>query len=529
MRGARFALVALLAGCAPPEGLRSLPQPTRGVLILSISGLRADAVSPRSAPFLSQLADRGLTYQWAVVPGASTLATQSSLATGLHPGELGIDHILLRPSPEIEMLAERFARFGFATGGFTEGGFVSRAWGFERGFDEFSDPTSSAPDATSRSLERSLAFLDRLPDEQRFLLFVHTAALAPPWVEDAAFAELRQGRADLAADGAAPHREAYETALARLDGEIRAYFAKLEQRGLLTETTVAVLGDHGEEFLEHGRLGHDQLYPEVTRVPLIVLHPDAPAQRVDRLVRTTDLMPTLSLLAGLPPSLGLVGGFLPTPLRALVDPPATIAWAETFGAVLQRSVWLEVPGEVPGTPELYQLVETRVEGERDGTWVNRRVAFDVEIPAEAEGLTLRLVSFAEERALEVSVDGEPGDEILVPRSWRTVLVPMSTGAHRVELATSACSVPAELQMGEDPRCLSFKVEQPPLRRLELFNLTNDPAALDDLSARRPELRARLERLLTTIPARPVARPERLQRSLSIKAHLNSLGYLDWGP
>ncbi len=529
-------LAALLATCSLPSPRPDLPAPARGVLVLSLSGLSSAALSSESAPFLSALAGQSLNYLWAVAPAASTLATQASLVTGLQPAETGIDHILLRPDPRIETLAERFARFGFATGGFTEGGFVSRAWGFERGFDRFSDPSSSDPAATARTLERSLTFLDGLDADQRFLIFVHSAALAPPWIGDGSFAAVRRGAADLDSAGARRQQAAYEAALSRLDAELRDYFAELDRRGLLAETTIVVVGDHGEEFLEHGRLGHDQLYPEVTRVPLLLRHPGVAARRVDRLVRTTDLLPTLSLMAGLPVAEimgeGSLEGSLPTPLRALLGPANTVAWAEAFGAVLQRSVRLDSTTS-DGRRSLYQLVETRLEAERDGAWVNRRVAFDAEVPAAGSGdasagLTLRLVSFAEERLVKVQVDGVARQDIVVPRRWRTVRLEMPPGRHRLELASASCAVPSERGMGSDPRCLSFKVQEPPLLRVELFELRSDPHAERDISASHPEVRERMWALLQAMPAEPVARPERLRRTPEIKAYLSSLGYLDWG-
>ena len=64
---------------------------------------------------------------------------------------------------------------------------------------------------------------------------------------------------------------------------------------------VAVVGDHGEEFLEHGNSWHGQsVYGELTRVPLILWAPGRlPAGRqVDETVRTIDLMPTLLELSG---------------------------------------------------------------------------------------------------------------------------------------------------------------------------------------------------------------------------------------
>ncbi len=45
---------------------------------------------------------------------------------------------------------------------------------------------------------------------------------------------------------------------------------RFDERGLMGNTLVVFLSDHGEEFLEHGRVGHNlTLYEEVLRVPLM--------------------------------------------------------------------------------------------------------------------------------------------------------------------------------------------------------------------------------------------------------------------
>ena len=61
--------------------------------------------------------------------------------------------------------------------------------------------------------------------------------------------------------------------------------------------------DHGEEFFEHGRKGHNKsLFEEVLRVPLIVHWPGrVAAGRVETTqVQIIDLLPTLAAAAGAP-------------------------------------------------------------------------------------------------------------------------------------------------------------------------------------------------------------------------------------
>ena len=55
-----------------------------------------------------------------------------------------------------------------------------------------------------------------------------------------------------------------------------------------------VTSDHGEEFMEHGDLGHAKtLYDEVVRVPLLVRYPDGLAGVEPRTVGLVDVFPTV--------------------------------------------------------------------------------------------------------------------------------------------------------------------------------------------------------------------------------------------
>ena len=50
---------------------------------------------------------------------------------------------------------------------------------------------------------------------------------------------------------------------------------QLKQKGLYDNSMIIFVGDHGEEFMEHGRLLHGYtLYDEVTNVPLVIKLPN---------------------------------------------------------------------------------------------------------------------------------------------------------------------------------------------------------------------------------------------------------------
>jgi len=97
-------------------------------------------------------------------------------------------------------------------------------------------------------------------------------------------------------------KDFYDAEVISVDAQLRALFDALRTRGVLERCIVVVVADHGEEFREHGLMGHHQtLFEEVIRVPLIMLLPghDQPVELRQR-VSLTDVAPTLLDLLDIP-------------------------------------------------------------------------------------------------------------------------------------------------------------------------------------------------------------------------------------
>ena len=91
------------------------------------------------------------------------------------------------------------------------------------------------------------------------------------------------------------------------------FIADLKKRDLYDSSVVVVVSDHGDEFWEHGDVGHAQgVYQELVHVPLIIrapgLFPSGKVVEAD--VEAMDLFPTLLEMAGLPIPPGTQGSSL---------------------------------------------------------------------------------------------------------------------------------------------------------------------------------------------------------------------------
>ncbi len=94
---------------------------------------------------------------------------------------------------------------------------------------------------------------------------------------------------------------AYDQALAHVDAFVATTLAALAGQGLLDDTLVVLVGDHGEGFGEHGRWYHNNVpYEEAVHTPLVLLGSEdliGPPRRDEGLRSHLDLLPTVLDLA----------------------------------------------------------------------------------------------------------------------------------------------------------------------------------------------------------------------------------------
>lgn len=296
-----------------------------------IDTLRQDRVSAygysrETTPFLDRLAREGARAD-GVSPTPWTKAATATLLTGLHP----LRHQAFSESDVIpaqaRTLAERLSAAGYRTLGLSTNGWVSRAWGFDRGFDEFVSLWRLGYGKFASSRDLNLEVEKRLGAlEPPYFLYLHYLdphmPYAPPYgwdgepLPEALARHVPFTPEDYGVRGVLPP-EPEKVAIAKelYDGEVRAnddalaaVLGELEARGLLEETLVVVTSDHGEEFGEHGRVGHGQaLYQESVAVPLVFRAPGVvrPGSVLGR-VGLEDVVPTVLDLLGL--GLGPVEG-----------------------------------------------------------------------------------------------------------------------------------------------------------------------------------------------------------------------------
>jgi len=96
----------------------------------------------------------------------------------------------------------------------------------------------------------------------------------------------------------------YDGEISYVDAQLGRLFEKLDDMGLASSTAIIFTSDHGEEFKDHGSMGHrNTLYEEVVRIPLIISLPGhlEEGQVIEDPVSLVDVVPTVLSLAGAMP------------------------------------------------------------------------------------------------------------------------------------------------------------------------------------------------------------------------------------
>ena len=317
------------AGCGAPEERRP------DVVLVILDTTRADHLSSygyerETTPNLDRLALEGERYELAFAQSNWTLPSIATLLTGEPPhrhgaGRTGDGIYGIRES--VPTLAERFAQKGYRTGAIINVVWCNpRISSLDRGFEHYdfanTNPTNLGHRDARATTDAALSWLRGLGRDPVFLVVHYFDAhltYDPPAPYDTLFESGPSSRVPTGfgsagqvqeiRDGTLPLSPEQRAALiARYDGELRFIDEQfelmregLEEMGRWDDALIVAVGDHGEEFWDHGGFEHGHShYRELLHVPLIVRRPNGPRGRVvGERVRQMDVAPTLLEFAGI--------------------------------------------------------------------------------------------------------------------------------------------------------------------------------------------------------------------------------------
>lgn len=311
---------------APLQLTPGAPRPN--LVWIVIESWRRDALGADVTPVLHRQSLRSLTFRNHVSGGNGSIGGVYSQFFGLHGNAVAA----LQRDRQRPLLLRVLQQLGYRVG-------VSASpelgYGHMRDavFGDVAGPASAAPGDTPTARDRAAAaqaaaFLRAARPGEPFALFVLLDGTHIPYHFDPARSRYRPFEPELdvfaleRARSPERLRNRYLNALAEVDAAAGVVLDALEGTGLAGETVTVVIGDHGEQLLDHGKIGHQlSLCAEETETPLLLRVPGvAPVER-DDLSRHVDLPPTILGLLGVtnPPADYSAGRSL------LHDPPPDFA------------------------------------------------------------------------------------------------------------------------------------------------------------------------------------------------------------
>lgn len=301
------AAVAIAAGL--PAGCGG-PAPPNIVLII-VDTLRADHLScygyeVDTSPFISRLASQGILFERAYSASSWTSPATASMHTSLYPFQHGVTTGLLatKRGREIDAsiklnripdgavtIAEVLKEAGYSTFAVTDNLNITEEQGFSQGFDRFQNYNYRAADVVNAKLRE---WRYDIEGSEPYFVYVHYNDPHQPY---------NRRKPWFKQEGNKPITRvtAYDSEIGFVDSKIKELFDLFEWSD---RTFVIVTADHGEEFYEHGELGHGHnLYSQTINVPLVVYPASGfpPGTRTGAPVGTIDVLPTIREVAGLGP------------------------------------------------------------------------------------------------------------------------------------------------------------------------------------------------------------------------------------
>lgn len=317
---------ALYQRQAPPERPASGATAERpNILLIGLDTLRADHVgawgrTPSLTPSMDRLAGQSDVWLDAYSAFNVTNPSFASIMTGLYGKNHGVYDLQTPLPPSHTTLAEHLKGAGYETLAIISAAHLGdHNSGLGQGFQDVTRATEHF--AGELAVDMAVDWIAARDGKRPFFAWLHLfdphTPHTPPQpfalgfgpASDAGLGPLRAwvpfrqpGERSFDEPVLGGNRDLYDGEVAYLDRQVGRLLGYLESRGLLDNTLVALVADHGESLGEHGVLyRHVGLHDTTTRVPLMIRWPgrERTGRRIEGLVQSVDLFPTLLKSAGL--------------------------------------------------------------------------------------------------------------------------------------------------------------------------------------------------------------------------------------
>ncbi|MFQ6084532.1 MAG: sulfatase, partial [Candidatus Aminicenantia bacterium] len=264
----------------------------------------------KTTPYIDQFSKESLIFDNAFSQAVYTLASTSSLFTGLYP----ISHYVVMDYQKLPdrffTLAEAFSEKEYLTLAEISNPYVSSKFNMHQGFSFF-----------KRNWKTEKIFLNSetkdliKKENKRFFLYLHYTPPHAPYDPPLRFKKkfissirktdiglteylkkVEEGEIELKREDLNYLKNLYDANLNYVDYYVGRVIELLKKEGWYQNSVIIITSDHGEALYEHQKLQHNStVYEEMIRIPLIIKFPptaNIEPQRISNLVEMIDLTAT---------------------------------------------------------------------------------------------------------------------------------------------------------------------------------------------------------------------------------------------
>jgi arylsulfatase len=472
----------LRATAEPVEAPRAADSRPRVVLLVSLDTLRPDRLGfygydKFTSPVLDLIAAEGIVFEDASAVSPWTLPSHASMLTGLYPKHHGVRTMETGLPEEVATVAGLLAEAGFQTAAVVNSTWLRKQnYRLTRDFEKylFIEDIARRRKPNTWVTDQAIEWLDEVRDQNLFVFVhyydVHSDYASEPFYEklfttpydgvvdgtgwqltranlqdehlelcredfDASKCTFGHPEGSLVVDSSVEKlqldsddlrrlNELYDAGIRQLDAELSRLFAWMRREGVLDESVLIITSDHGEEFMEHGRVDHFlPMWQELLRVPLVFRGPGLRAgARVQAPVSLVDLVPTILSLAGAAPPPETDGLDL-SPLLRRASPNEAAEAVER--ELADRYLYGEAAGGltyVEWMPEVFPVHRSVRRGSYKLVWESQRETYalydlaadpaeSVDIRAQQPALTEELIAEMQRRFRDEAAEPAAGNRI----------------------------------------------------------------------------------------------------------------------
>jgi arylsulfatase A-like enzyme/MFS family permease len=381
---------------------KAQPHKRINCLFILIDDLRFDHLScngyyRKTSPHIDALAAKGILFRQAIASSSHTSRSVPSIFTSLFPlahEASASSQEFYSLSPKHNTLTSILARNGYITAGFVANNPFIKLSGISRDFDTYYDgnlfmkiPHYSLfyekiarkflnRDVRAENLNHQAMRWLKKNHQYPFFLYIHYMDVHYPRIPYKRHIDRleQESKLDISKLKRYPFEKGenveklysiisrYDGDISYLDEHIGKLLAYLDALHLDQNTLVILTADHGEEFLEHNKVGHgNHLYDESIRIPLIFYIPgkNKKPSIVSQQVRSIDIMPTILELLNIPISSPIQGRSL-MPLIKGIRAEEEYAFGGQ-GSFVRCSRWKLIFNRETTSYELYDLQQDSAE------------------------------------------------------------------------------------------------------------------------------------------------------------------------